>query len=290
MKKYLAIAIAALFILPGCENHKAELESSNHQNDSLVRVLTERDSTINDFLASYTEIQVNLDSVARRGSSINQNLDNAGVELKTTTKQRINDNIIAINQMMNDNRQKVAELTRKLRNSNSKNNKLQKMIESLNSQMAQKDMELVALNDKLAALNANVAQLQISVDTLTTQTTAQSQTIADQTASLHTAYYTIGKSKELQEMKVLDKTGGLLGVGKTSKLHADYDNSKFTKIDYTQVTVIDINSEAKIITTHPSDSYTLNRDGMNKDKITTLEITNPEKFWSASKYLVIVKD
>ncbi|MEP7170671.1 MAG: hypothetical protein ABI855_14970, partial [Bacteroidota bacterium] len=177
MKKYFAIAVAALFILPGCENHKAELESSNRQNDSLVMVLTERDSTINDFLTSYTEIQVNLDSVARRGTTINQNLDNAGGELKITTKQRINDNINAINQMMNDNRQKVAELTRKLRNSNGKNNKLQKMIESLNSQMAQKDTELVALNDKLAALNANVAQLQISVDTLTSQSTAQSQTI-----------------------------------------------------------------------------------------------------------------
>ena len=73
------------------------------------------------------------------------------------------------------------------------------MIESLNSQMAQKDTELAALNEKLLALNANVAQLQVSVDTLTSQTTAQSETIAEQTTALHTAYYVMGKSKELQD-------------------------------------------------------------------------------------------
>jgi uncharacterized coiled-coil protein SlyX len=288
MKKYFAAAAAALFMLTACENHKAELDSSNRERDSLIMVLTERDSTVNDFLQSYTEIQVGLDSVARRGTSISQNLDRQS-ELKPTTKQRINDNIIAINEMMKENREKVSELSRKLRNSNNKNGKLQKLIESLNSQMAQKDTELVALNDKLVSLNANVAQLQISVDTLTTQTNSQSQTIAEQTASLHTAYYVMGKSKDLQTMKVIDKTGGVLGMGKSAKLNADFDNSKFTRIDYTQVTSIDINSEAKIITSHPSDSYTLNKDSKDEDKIINITISNPEKFWSASKYLIIVK-
>jgi predicted nucleic acid-binding Zn-ribbon protein len=289
MKKYFAAAAAALCMLTACENHKAELDSSNRERDSLIIVLTERDSTVNDFLQSYTEIQVGLDSVARRGTNISQNLDKQG-ELKPTTKQRINDNIIVINEMMKENREKVAELSRKLRNSSNKNAKLEKMIESLNSQMAQKDIELVALNEKLVSLNANVAQLQISVDTLTTQTNAQSQTIAEQTASLHTAYYVIGKSKELEAMKVIDKTGGVLGMGKSSKLHADFDNSNFTRIDYTQVISIDINSEAKIITSHPSDSYTLNKDSKDKDKINSITISNPEKFWSASKYLIIVKN
>jgi hypothetical protein len=55
-----------------------------------------------------------------------------------------------------------------------------------------------------------------------------------------------------------------------------------------KVNTIPIDSkDAKIITSHPSDSYTLNKE---KDKVVSLQITNAEKFWSASKYLVVVKD
>jgi hypothetical protein len=46
----------------------------------------------------------------------------------------------------------------------------------------------------------------------------------------------------------------------------------------------------KIITSHPSDSYTLDKDASDKDKVTNIVITNSEKFWSTSKYLVVVKD
>ena len=89
-------------------------------------------------------------------------------------------------------------------------------------------------------------------------------------------------------MKVIDKSGGLLGIGKTSKLASNIDNEKFTKIDYAQTSTIPIDSKtAKLITAHPSDSYKLNKE---KDKVVSISITNPEKFWSASKYLVVVKD
>src|SRR5207253_11489062 len=82
--------------------------------------------------------------------------------------------------------------------------------------------------------------------------------------------------------------GGLLGMGKTSKLSSNFDNSKFTKIDYTQTTVIAVNSDnVKIITSHPTDSYKMENDSKKKGVVRNLVITNPEKFWSASKYLVV---
>jgi hypothetical protein len=82
----------------------------------------------------------------------------------------------------------------------------------------------------------------------------------------------------------------LLGIGKTEQLSANFDNSKFTKIDYTQTTTIAVNSAMKIVTTHPTDSYTLEKDATDKNKVTNIVITNPEKFWSASKYLVVIKN
>ena len=118
----------------------------------------------------------------------------------------------------------------------------------------------------------------------------QSQSIADKTMALHTAYYIIGKSNDLKEAKIIDRKGGLLGIGRTSKLNSDFDNSKFTRIDYTQISTIAVNSDMKIISNHPTSSYTLDKDEKDKDLVKNIVITNPENFWSASKYLVIVKD
>ncbi len=284
-KLIFVVAIAAT--IASCNNNQEVIDQANRTRDSLSSIINERDSSLNDFLTSFNEIEKNLDSIARKQASINVNVDKQG-ELNKSTKERINDNIATINLLMNENRAKIAELNRKLKNAGSKSEHFEKMIQTLNDQIAQKDRELADLNDKLNSLNTQVAQLQTSVDTLSQSNIAKAKTIDEQTTSLHTAYYVVGKSKDLQTLKVIDKTGGLLGIGKTSKLASNVDNNKFTRIDYVQVLTIPIDSkEAKLITTHPSDSYTMNKE---KDKVVSLQITNPEKFWSASKYLVVVKD
>ncbi len=286
MKKLIFAAAIALTIT-ACDNKQTEVDHANRQKDSLASIINERDSSLNDFLSSFNEIEKNLDSIARKQNAIKVNVDKQG-ELNKTAKERINDNIMAINQLMNDNRAKIADLNKKLKNSGNKIAHFETMIQTLNEQIAQKDRELADLNDKLKSLNTQIAQLQTSVDTLTKTTIVQTKTIDEQTTSLHTAYFVVGKSKDLQNMKVIDKTGGLLGIGKTSKLSPNFDNNKFTRIDYVQTSTIPIDSkEAKIITTHPSDSYKLNKE---KDKVVSLSITNAEKFWSASKYLVVVKE
>jgi peptidoglycan hydrolase CwlO-like protein len=286
MKKLmLAAAIAVIFT--ACDNRQAEIDQANRSKDSLASIINERDSSLNEFLTSFNDIESNLDSIARKQNAIDMNMDRQG-ELQKSSKDRINDNIAAINKLMNENRSKIAELNRRLKNSGAKVAHFEKMIQTLNEQLAQKDRELTELNEKLNGLNDQVAKLQTSVDTLTTANMNQHRTIEDQTNSLHTAYYIVGKSKDLKDMKVIDRTGGLLGIGKTSKLASNVDNKNFTRIDYVQVNTIPIDSKgAKIITTHPSDSYTLNKD---KDKVVSINITNPERFWSASKYLVVVKE
>ena len=46
-----------------------------------------------------------------------------------------------------------------------------------------------------------------------------------------------------------------------------------------------MSKSAKLLTTHPSSSYALVRDA---NKQYTLRITNPQIFWSTSKYLVVL--
>ncbi len=286
MKKYVFIAATAL-VMSACNQN--ELTESNRQKDSLMSVVNERDSFINDFISSFNDVERNLDSVAVRQHIIAVNSDKSG-ELKPNQKARINAEIASINSLMDQNRKKIAELNRKIKNSSSKNAQLEKMIATLNDQLAKKDIELTDLNAKLNSLNAQVATLETSVDTLTARNGAQSQTIAEETMALHTAYFVVGKSNDLQDAKIIDRKGGLLGIGRTSKLSQDFDNSKFTRIDYTVTNSIAINSDMKIVTSHPTNSYTLEKDTKDNDLVKNIVITNPELFWSASKYLVVIKD
>ena len=280
------IALSAIGITACNQQNSAETDP---EKDSLIALLNERNESINEFILTFNEVESNLDSVAVKQQIITVTSDKPG-ELKPNQRTKINNEIAAINDLMDQNRKKLADLTKKLKNSSSKNAGLEKTIATLTNQIATKDAELVALNDKLNNLSVEIAQLNTSVTILKEDNSAKAQDIESKTTALHTAYYVVGKSKDLQDSKIIDKKGGLLGIGKTTQLSKDFDNSKFTKIDYTQTGNISINSEIKIVTNHPSDSYTLETDEKNKDLVKNILITNPEKFWSASKYLVIVSE
>lgn len=287
MKIYLILILSTLIIFSAC-NREAEQQKAAYKLDSINSVVNTKDSTINDLLSSFTEIQENLDSVAIMQGIISTEIKEGKNELSGNAKSLINSQIAAINDLMIQNRKKIEGLNRNLKRSSLKINQLEKMITGLNESIAQKNTELQSLNEMLTSANVLVAQLQVSVDTLSSANSSQSQIIANQKEAINTAYYLVGKSKDLEQMKIIDKTGGLLGIGKTSKLNSDIDNNKFTRIDNTQTLSIPINSKkAKVITTHPTDSYSLDKEN---GEFTNLRITQPDKFWSASKYLAVLKD
>ena len=289
MKKYLLILIvSALFF--GCKDHEAEnkIVLMQKAQDSLVSLQNSKDSSINSFVGSVNEIEANLDSVKKHQAIVVAKSKSKG-EMSQNVKDRINDDIKLINDYMDQNKQKLAYLNEKLRQSDYKIVSLQKMIETLKSQLISKDSELEDLNKQLVAVNANVVKLKSNIEELKASGEKQNQTIAEQTTKLNTAYYVLGTFKELKNKKVLDKDGGFLGIGRTDKVKGDFNNDAFTKVDITQINSIPINSKhAEMVTTHPAGSYKLDK---NDQKVyEKLVITNPEKFWSASKYLVLVTD
>ena len=85
--------------------------------------------------------------------------------------------------------------------------------------------------------------------------------------------------KELKEQHIMEKGKVMTG---------NFNKSYFTKIDIRVDKEIKLYSRsAKMLTSHPSSSYTLQRDA-NKQYV--LRITDPQLFWSTSKYLVILVD
>ena len=100
--------------------------------------------------------------------------------------------------------------------------------------------------------------------------------------------YLVGNKTELDRSKAVKKSGGILGVGGSLKLSDKLDDGFFQSGDYVVLKEISLGNTKRVnlITTHPKGTYLIVETPGEK----FLKVTNPEKFWSASKYLVVEVD
>ncbi|HNQ12846.1 MAG TPA: hypothetical protein PKM16_06555 [Bacteroidia bacterium] len=271
----ILLSIFAL-TLSSCQTFKEDNERLNRQIDSILVVSMQKDSAIDGYLGTLTEIADNLDSITVKQDVITLSSGN-NPEFNKDSKQRINDAILTINEIMEKSKERLSNLESQLRNSRYKTKNLEKLIDDLRIQIMAKDSELVVLNNKLADLNLHVAQLSTSIDSLKVENQNRDQTITDKTNIIHTVYYVVGTYKELRDKKVLSKEGGFLGIGKEETLLKNFDSSQFTKVDSREFNSLTINNKsAKVLTAHPTDSYSLNKNA--KGVVKSITITNFKKF------------
>ncbi len=285
----LNLIIASIIVIltaTSCnQKEKRQIDLLTKENEALRHDSQSKDSTINQFFLLLNEIEQNLAEVKQKQQVISKNTIQNG-ELKDDVREQIDQDIQTINELMDKNKKTISYLNKKLKESNLKIAEFERMLAQTVQQIEERDAEIVDLKEKLTTLNFSVETLNAKVDTLTENNIELTHKVTVQTEVINTAWYAFGSKKELLENGIIDKTGGFLGIGKTTKMKADFDNSYFKKIDISQVINLDLFvKKAKIITTHPSDSYQL-ITGQN-GAVEKIEITNPEKFWSASKYLVI---
>ncbi len=286
MKKFIIIALA-MYSLTAC--NQADLDKANLQKDSLNTVIVQRDSSITEALDIFLEIEKNLNEITIKEKVIILN-NSKGGEMGESVKERINMQINSINSLMERNRTLITKLTKDSKDANVKNASLLKSIVVLNNRLLEKDMELKKLDEQLQASNDKVIVLETIGEDLRAQNNQNAASIVQLTGSLHTAYYIVGSTKELENLNVIDKKGGILGMGKTKQLKEDFEKTNFTCIDYTDVVIIPIDGkDAKLISNHPVDSYYLELDVNMKDYTSNLIVLDAEKFWSVSKYLVVTK-
>ena len=184
---------------------------------------------------------------------------------------------------MKQNRELLAKLEKQLANGTLQSEQLKKTIANLSKQLEAKDKQLQELRQELDSKDIHIAELDETINNLHTKSNRltsvnrkQSETINSQDKQLNTAWYVFGTKKELKEQHVIG--GGKVMTG-------NFNKNYFTKVDIRDVSEIKLMSKsAKLLTTHPSSSYTLVRDA---NKQYTLRITNPQIFWSTSKYLVV---
>lgn len=287
MKKIFALLL--IVGVASCTNKEQEekLKQLEAENLKLQEQIGGDSNTINDFVNAYNEIQSNLDSIKTKEGIITANTA-TGVELPAERKEQIKQDIQLIYDLSLKNKRTIAELQRKLKDEKGYTSNLKKMIANLEKQVAERDAQIVSLKDELAKMDIVVENLTTQVDQLALESEGKSQVIEEKVSEINTAFYTIGTEKGLKDAKIITKEGGFIGMGKTANINKDFDEGAFTKIDITKTGSIVLNcKKAKIVTDHPSASYTLHGDKKHAD---SLSITDYKAFWRSSKYLVIVTE
>lgn len=285
MKHYLKFSYVLLLVLFSCKDYKPEVDRLNRERDSLINSSSLKDSTIDSFLGDFNDIEASLDSINQIHAAITLDRKN-DPEMGGTVKDRIRRNMESISQILDQNSQRIAELSRKLNNSNIQSAQLQKMIKGLNLKIAERDSMIADLNNQLGDAKIEITGLRTNIETLNSTIGERDKTIEEKVNTINTAYYVVGNYKQLRDKKILSKKGGFIGIGRSQTVNSDIDNSKFIKVDIRQFTTLELNTKSvKIASVHPASSYSYDKD---KKKINSLKITNPDLFWSNSKYLVVV--
>ena len=279
---FFVIIILTNFLVSNCS--KGSDDSENSIKDSIENVssnlngkLNEKDAAIQELVSSFNEIQENLNAIKEKEKIISKVTSDGDVKSK---EDQIKEDIQSIYDLMAKNKDRIGSLSKKLKNSKLKIEGLEKMIENMQATLNLKDSEIEELKTKIEGLN-------VELSNLTTNYKAVENESNQKTEIINTAFYAIGTSKELKENNVITKEGGIIGLGKTTKLSSDFNKEYFTKINIEKTTSINLGAKKiKMLTTHPSNSYKL----IGEKPIEKLEITNTKEFWSASKYLVIILD
>ncbi len=285
MRKFVIMGIAAIIALSACTDKKKEAEAKAQAaatREELIQAVNDRDELLN----LMSEITSDMEQI----KSLENILTVSGEQENPDRRAQIRANMAAIQKTLEERREALADLEKKLNVSVNANAGLKKTIASLRAQIDSQAAEINSLKASLGEATEKIGSLDNAVDSLNTtvsRVTADRDSVAkvsvDLANELNLCYYAIGTNKELKENKILES--GFLR--KTKIMQGDFDQSFFTAADKRTLTNIDLNAKkAKVLTNQPTDSYVI--EDVNGHKV--LRITNPAAFWSLSNYLVVKID
>lgn len=292
MKKIATLAIIFAAALSACNGDK--LRDAEAQNEQLKGDLRETLATQDSLLVLVNDISDGMNQI----KDLEKIISTPGALGESPSrKEQIKNDMIAIRQALQERRQRLEELEKKLAAGSGENKTLKRTVSNLKAQIAEQQTEIATLTNQLASANIKIEELTAQVGDLSTANDSLNVDLNEERAAklaaedaavaaakeLNTVYYAIGTSKELKAKNILQ--AGFLR--KTKVMKGDFDMNYFTTADRRNITEIPTHSDkAKIMTSQPKDSYQLVEQGGQ----IVVKITNPEKFWKLSNFLVIEVD
>ncbi len=292
MRKTLVIIALAAFAgaFSSCVENSGKYKALQAQLDSLQANYKLQGAELDEVFATINEIEQGLSSI-RETESILAVTSSDGLEIKEGSKEQLMKDVEAIKSAIKGYQEEIEKLRKdkRLQSSQFKKrlNAMQKelkekseIIETLSTQLEEKNAQIVLQTKKIASLDEVVSNLKSEVAELHEEGSSLKAKVADQEAEIYSVYYIVGTKQELIEAGVMTK-GGLF---KSSKVSYQAEKTAFVKIDLREISEINTNArKAKVMSIHPKGTYAF----VENEGEMILNISNPGEFWEQTKYLVI---
>ena len=287
MKATTAIIVAVLAILTivfavlwiNANGKSKDIMKSNEELKKLYETST---STINEIQSSLESLEQDLS-----GQLFTQK------EIPGTSPEERRNRIISSIANMRDqieaDKKKIATLEKQLATSKNQLKGVQEIVNKLKASISEKEQIMDELQQRLGILNETLeTERRTSAEEIQKREmtiTEKEQQITQQSIEVNTIYYVYGTRKELMSKGIMDRKGGLLGIGKVSTVKQNIPIEQFTSMNLLETQQISFPATKKgysILTNHPATSYKVEKEG-DQNILTILDATSFRK----QKFVVI---
>ena len=273
----LTIVFAVLWI-----NANGKSKDIMKSNEELKKLYETSTSTINEIQSSLESLEQDLS-----GQLFTQK------EIPGTSPEERRTKIISSIANMRDqieaDKKKIATLEKQLATSKNQLKGVQEIVNKLKTSISEKEQIMDELQQRLGILNETLeTERRTSAEEIQKREmtiTEKEQQITQQSIEANTIYYVYGTRKELMSKGIMDRKGGLLGIGKVSTVKQNIPVEQFTTINLLenqQLTFPATKKGYSILTNHPATSYKVEKEG-DQNVLTILDATSFRK----QKFVVI---
>ncbi len=273
----LTIVFAVLWI-----NANGKSKDIMKSNEELKKLYETSTSTINEIQSSLESLEQDLS-----GQLFTQK------EIPGTSPEERRTKIISSIANMRDqieaDKKKIATLEKQLATSKSQLKGVQEIVNKLKASISEKEQIMDELQQRLGILNETLeTERRTSAEEIQKREmtiTEKEQQITQQSIEANTIYYVYGTRKELMSKGIMDRKGGLLGIGKVSTVKQNIPVEQFTTmnlLENQQITFPATKKGYSILTNHPATSYKVEKQG-DQNVLTILDATSFRK----QKFVVI---
>lgn len=302
------LAVALAFAVSACtdtaararaDSLSAALATTSAERDSLQGLMQGTSADKDRALAQVVEASKFADEVDAelrkvRGLSSKVGViksDESGKTGAAAAQKDILDRLAQMRQRLAARQRQVAALLDSMKAMKSDSSAAATLLVDLNARLAMRDKEIAVFQEEVRALRTQNEQLTVEKAVLT-------DTVKAMDVRENKVYYVVGSRRQLIADKLVTEEGGSRGLlivklGKTLVPSRSLDESRFTRADRREVLTIPLprsDRPYRIVSRHDVgliEAAKREKDGAFRGE--SIRITDPVKFWAASRYLIIAE-
>ncbi len=280
--KYLFAIFSVVLLFSACSSDSnSDGATDQESQESLLQA--QQDSLLEVLRQELQAIDEKMDRVGENNGIFEEATDGNQV----LSRERIIEKVEALDRLLKNNQAELDNMYNRMRATKLENKKFERMIQSMQERVAQREGEIQDLMSLLSRKDLEIADIKLRVDSMRMENIDLTEDLMEMEDQMHTVYFVVGEGKDLRSQGIVTKEGGLLGVGGSKQLDVSaLDESKFQQTDMRDLNEVLLYSrKARLITNHPESAYELvNAADGTVEKLTILD---KEAFWKASDYLVV---